>query len=229
MDANQSQDAPDGAPCQAELPESRTDRRRRKTRAALLDAGIDAIAELGFDKITIASITETADVALGTFYNHFEDRSHFLDHLFIDATMGIIDEVERTRHGRFHTEADRLAATMFVIVRRARNRHGWASFFAEALGRDDFAGGGDLGSLLVSSLERGVAQGCFVLDDIDLGARLAVGVTRQGLLHIDEHGAQEGIERTLAHSLLRTLGTPDRFVTMITERAEGSLGPVDKA
>ena len=52
--------------------EARGARRRRETRARLLDAALKLMADRGMDGVAINEITEAADVGFGSFYNHFE-------------------------------------------------------------------------------------------------------------------------------------------------------------
>ncbi|MDG2112020.1 MAG: TetR/AcrR family transcriptional regulator [Actinomycetota bacterium] len=50
---------------------TRTQRRRQATRAALLDAVVDLLLEQGHGRLSSTDIANQADVAVGTFYNHF--------------------------------------------------------------------------------------------------------------------------------------------------------------
>lgn len=52
----------------------RPDRRRQRTRAALLEAGRRLFAARSVEAVTIDDIVAAADVAKGSFYNHFTDR-----------------------------------------------------------------------------------------------------------------------------------------------------------
>jgi AcrR family transcriptional regulator len=52
----------------------RGERRKQHTRRRLLDAASETYAALGVEGATISAITERADVGLGTFYLHFEDK-----------------------------------------------------------------------------------------------------------------------------------------------------------
>ncbi len=54
---------------------SRLDRRKARTRQALIDAAVRLIAEGRGDRASIAEITEEADIGFGSFYNHFDARS----------------------------------------------------------------------------------------------------------------------------------------------------------
>ena len=57
----------------------RGNRQRQRTRHALLDAGQRLFATRSVDAVTIDDIVEQADVAKGSFYNHFSDKQAFAD------------------------------------------------------------------------------------------------------------------------------------------------------
>jgi AcrR family transcriptional regulator len=50
---------------------NRNERRRRRTRDIILDAADAVFSRKGVDNATVNDITDEADVAYGTFYNHF--------------------------------------------------------------------------------------------------------------------------------------------------------------
>ena len=52
----------------------KTDVRFVRTEAAITDAFLDLVAEIGFYEITVKDITARADVSRGTFYQHYEDK-----------------------------------------------------------------------------------------------------------------------------------------------------------
>jgi Transcriptional regulator len=58
----------------AEGRQPRGARRKRETRARLLDAALRLMAERGMDSVAINDITEAADVGFGSFYNHFGSK-----------------------------------------------------------------------------------------------------------------------------------------------------------
>lgn len=60
---------------------SRRTRNLLATRQQLLDAGTQLLSEVTGPEITVAAITERADLALSTFYGHFDSLPVFLDHL----------------------------------------------------------------------------------------------------------------------------------------------------
>jgi AcrR family transcriptional regulator len=57
---------------------TRHERRRRKNREALINAGYKIIAEKGIDAATMAEIAELADVGAGTAYNHFASKDELV-------------------------------------------------------------------------------------------------------------------------------------------------------
>lgn len=86
-------------------PVSRLDRRKARTRQALIDAAVRLIAAGRGERASIQEITETADVGFGSFYNHFASKeelfeaasSEVLEHwgqMIDQACAGITDPAE---------------------------------------------------------------------------------------------------------------------------------------
>src|SRR6185436_8351447 len=65
---------------------NRLDRRKARTRAALIRAAQTLIAQ-GRTNVPISEITEAADVGSGSFYNHFETK----EQLFEAAVEAVMD------------------------------------------------------------------------------------------------------------------------------------------
>lgn len=62
------------------LPRTRGHKKRERTRAALLDAGVRLIARKG-EGLTISDVVAEAEVSNGTFYNYFSDLEIFTEGL----------------------------------------------------------------------------------------------------------------------------------------------------
>lgn len=75
------------------------DRRRRRTRQALLSAFGELATERRFDEIRVADIIDRAEVARSTFYEHYRNKSELL----AEATSGLFgvmaDAVWKTDRG----------------------------------------------------------------------------------------------------------------------------------
>ena len=75
--------------------ENRLDRRKAKTRAALIRAAQTLIAQ-GRTNVPILEITQTADVGMGSFYNHFETKEQLYEAAYeavLDAYGQMLDHV----------------------------------------------------------------------------------------------------------------------------------------
>ena len=66
---------------------SRLDRRKARTRQALIDAAVRLIAEGRGDRASIQEITEEADIGFGSFYNHFDSK----EQLFQTASEEVLE------------------------------------------------------------------------------------------------------------------------------------------
>lgn len=76
--------------------QTRGDRRREQTRARLLAAARDLFAEKGVGATRLGEITERADVAAGSLYNHFADKDEIVATLLHDISEeqgAIVDEL----------------------------------------------------------------------------------------------------------------------------------------
>ncbi|MFE7746609.1 TetR/AcrR family transcriptional regulator [Nocardia sp. NPDC057455] len=73
---------------------TRTDRRRERTRNALLGAARKFLSE-GRSAVSIQEITDAADVGFGSFYNHF----HSKDELFDEAVRSALQVYSEMRDG----------------------------------------------------------------------------------------------------------------------------------
>lgn len=101
-------------------PESRNDRRRLRTRNALVAAAREVFATRGLEAATIQEITDAADVAKGSFYNHFDSREDILQAV-VAATLdrlgaALDDSMDRTEEDPAVVIARSLYATVHLCV-----------------------------------------------------------------------------------------------------------------
>lgn len=62
----------------------RTDRRKTRTRAALVGAAQRILARRGTTEVPVQDITDEADVGLGSFYNHFTSKAELFEEAVLD-------------------------------------------------------------------------------------------------------------------------------------------------
>lgn len=96
----------------------RVDRRRVRTRAALLEAGKVLFAERSVDGVSIDDIVAMADVAKGSFYNHFPDKDALARELAEEARRGVETLAARLTAG-VEDPAERVARALCGFARQA--------------------------------------------------------------------------------------------------------------
>ena len=79
--------------------ESRHDRRRARTREALLRAAKHLLATKGFHATKIADIAAAADVGTGTFYLHFPTKDALFTDLVRETAIEAKEEIDRAKAG----------------------------------------------------------------------------------------------------------------------------------
>ena len=78
----------------AEAPIGRRERRRLEVRARVLEAATALFEERGYDATTVADICEGADIAYGTFFNHFPGKSDVLRLMAERAIDSVAERLE---------------------------------------------------------------------------------------------------------------------------------------
>ncbi|MBK5265061.1 MAG: helix-turn-helix transcriptional regulator [Alphaproteobacteria bacterium] len=82
---------------------NRNDRRRQRTREALLQAADRVFRRKGIDDATVNDLTDEADVAYGSFYNHFKTMDEIVSELAKAAIQRVADAT-----GEILSHADRV-------------------------------------------------------------------------------------------------------------------------
>jgi AcrR family transcriptional regulator len=190
-------------------PGNRLDRRKARTRAALIRAAQTLIAE-GRTNVPILEITQAADVGMGSFYNHFETKEQLFDAAvesvmdsygqLLDAlTMDIDDpaEVFATSFrlaGRLHRREPELSR---VLLNNALHLMSSDDGLAPRARRD---------------IQAAVDAGRFKVDDVDLAVTMAAGALfcLGQLLHDQPDRDDAAAADHLAEDLLRAFGVPSR-------------------
>jgi AcrR family transcriptional regulator len=188
---------------------NRLDRRKARTRAALIRAAQTLIAE-GRTSVPILEITQAADVGMGSFYNHFETKEQLFDaaveaaldaygELLDRVTAGIEDPAEVFASsfrltGRLHRTEPELSRVLLSNALRLLSADNGLAPRA----RRDIAAAVDAGRFDVTDLDVSVTM--------TAGALIALGQ----LLH-DEPGRDvEATTDRVTEDLLRMFGMTRR-------------------
>ncbi len=187
---------------------NRLDRRKARTRQALIDAAVKLIAEGREERASIQEITEVADVGFGSFYNHFASK----DELFRTASGEVLE-----RWGQMIDQACEGIgdpAELFAVSFRISGRLGWThpdiARFLTGAGLELLDDPRGLAPRALRDIKAGQAAGRFTFASAEI-ALSAVAGGLLGLLQLRQR-QPERIEEIsvdqLAEAVLRLLGVP---------------------
>ena len=105
----------------AEAEPTRRERRRLEIRERILETALELFETQGYEATTVAEIVRRADIAYGTFFNHFPSKLHLLRELSDLALNHLFENVEEVRKQR-GSFADHLVALFESSARRAEEK-----------------------------------------------------------------------------------------------------------
>ena len=110
-------------------PLSRSERKKQKTRADLLNTAYRLMSKDGVDETTIAEISELSDVAFGTFYNYFKNKDEIAA-CVLDCVIKDLGErlADATKHLRATDPAAAQAISMRIVLREMITSPMWRSW-----------------------------------------------------------------------------------------------------
>lgn len=209
-------------------PSRRPDRRRARTRAALIEAATQLIVEGQATTATIQQITDTADIGFGSFYNHFDSK----EELFQAATAAVLEEWGRLVDEATSdiTDPAQRFATSFRISARLAWTHPALSDVLDRHGLDLLVLDDGLGPRALRDITQAVQEGRFSISHLPVALSVVGGsllgflrlkssqpdlvgpdqveeLTRQLLVML---GVDAGEARTLCATPLPELGAPGR-------------------
>ena len=203
---------------------TRLERRKARTRQALVDAAVRLIAEGRGERASIQEITEAADIGFGSFYNHFEGK----EELFRTASEEILERwgqmLDRACAGL--NDPAEIFSTSFRISGRLGWTHPELAGFIIGAGLDLLDIPRGLAPRALRDIKMGHAAGRFTVPDADIALSTVAGGLL-GLLRVhQQHPEQidETVVDQLAEALLRMLGIPAREAKRIAGRALPEIG-----
>ena len=202
----------------------KTDRRRARTRAALLQAGQSLFAAQSVDAVSIDDSVAAADVAKGSFYNHFADKDALARAIAgavraeaeaeVDAAnAGIVEPARRMARAQ--------AVYMRFAVRNPERARAMVRLFAGAS-----LPNAPMNRGLRADIEAGLADGSFRDLTLETGLLMAMGMGTIAVTHVLEAGGAtepQAISRHLNFGLLRGLGVPEGDAREISAAAVADI------
>jgi AcrR family transcriptional regulator len=184
---------------------SRSDRRKQRTRAALIAAAQTFVAA-GKLNAPILEITQAADVGMGSFYNHFASR----EQLFAAAVTEVLDTHGDLLDGLTSSIEDpaEVFAANFRLTGRLFRRRPQESQVLLANGMTLLVSDRGLAPRALRDIEACVAAGRFTIDDPELAVAMAGGALLGlgNLLRAQPDRDDARASDTVTEGLLRLLG-----------------------
>lgn len=199
-------------------PPTRIDRRKARTRRALVDAAKRIVATRGTTDVSIQEITDEADVGFGSFYNHFESKADLFEVAVAEVLESYGAQLDRACEG-IDDQAERYAIGIRQTARLAITAPAVAQVLAVS-GSAYLLSDHGLAPRALRDIEAGIAAGRFHVDNPTVAL-----VTTAGCLFafvnvrlaapdtLDDDDADE-----LAEQLLRMLGMTPRAARAVAHR-----------
>lgn len=202
---------------QAELPVNRLERRKQRTRSALVGAAQRLIVE-GRTNVPVLEITRIADVGMGSFYNHFDSKEQLFEAAVaeaLDAYGAVLDRLTADMVDPAETFAASFRLTGRFFRRRPQESRillaNWTALISSDHG---------LAPRALRDIRAAVAAGRFSIDDPELALAVAAGILLGlgVLLQNDPRRDDAATADAVTEDLLRMFGMSARDAHKVCTR-----------
>jgi AcrR family transcriptional regulator len=162
--------------------EGRRERRKRELRARIYEVAVELFRSQGFEETTVGQISEAADIAPATFFNHFQSKSALLGQMTTEV-LATLETMLKEEFAAAEATQDRLTGFVARAAERIAETRGLARDVLLELVRAEYEPGGQLPylarihepivALLRSGQERGEVRGD---QDASFLAEMVVGM-----------------------------------------------------
>lgn len=181
---------------------SRQEPRRLRTRAALLEAGAELLAQRPIDAIAVNDIVDAAGVAKGSFFNHFQDKDAFAAEISAEIRAQVEARVTAV-NANVTDPAVRMARAMCVFVQFALSEPTRARIMLR--GREWAADGEHpINAGLRADIDQGVAAGRFAARAKTAGTLYVIGLCQVLMLAVLSRRERAECQRLTAEMLALT-------------------------
>lgn len=188
--------------------ETRFDRRRARTREAIIQAGETLLSRRAIEGVSVDDIAEAADVAKGSFYNHFPDKATLATEIAESIRRSVAEAITANiANERDPAMAMALGAcTVLLYGLNHRERAGALTRLMPGMTALD----APMNVPAENLIEAGLAQGVFSEITVEEGLLLSIGTCMLMLHHAleqkDASFDQESYAAAMIGGLLRALG-----------------------
>lgn len=198
--------------------------RAERTREALIRAGRRLFSEQPVDAVAIDDIVRAADVAKGSFYNHFPDKEALVRSVTGEIRAGVERAVGRANAG-VDDPARRVVRAVCVYVRYAVDEPERAGVLVR-VHSGHTSTSAPLNQGLVEDISAGLAAGRFSVATMESGALYVLGVAQIALIRIVLEPSLPlavTLSQQLCALLLRGLGVPNAEADALAAQASDEV------
>jgi AcrR family transcriptional regulator len=177
-----------------------------RTRARLMDAAVGVFAREGIEGASVNAIAQAADVANGTFYNHFKDKNEIVGTVAFAMARDVAERIDEAMQG-LEDAAERTSFATRQFIELAASAPEWGRALVDAVWHLP-ALRREVSDYARADIERGVRDGLFKVEVDELLVDLfgSMVLTAVFLRLEGEEGPDAG-PRVAEHQL-RMLGVP---------------------
>ena len=198
--------------------------RAERTRGAMIAAGLRLFSERAVDAVSIDEIVQTAEVAKGSFYNHFADREALVRAISKEIRALIEGGIDRANAG-VDDPARRVSRACCTYLRFALDDRERAGVLVRVHGGHT-SPKAPLNRGLVDDISRGLSSGRFRVATLESGVLFVLGVTQMALIRIVEEPSTTlavNLAQQMCAMLLSGLRVPDAEADMIAAQASDEI------
>jgi AcrR family transcriptional regulator len=177
--------------------------KRARTRAQIVEAGLELLAERPPEALTVDTIVEAAGVAKGTFYYHFQS----IDELVAAVGAKLADSFDELLAPSRLDEPNPIVRMSFAFTKfleKALDDPVWARVVVRSAQVP--AGLYQIREHLKADLAEAIAQGRLAIQDVELAADIVIGIWLQVTRGSLERRAAPDLTRQTLDAVLRALG-----------------------
>ncbi|MET0444328.1 MAG: helix-turn-helix domain-containing protein [Pseudorhodoplanes sp.] len=201
--------------------ETRSDRRKRRNRQALIEAGYHVMAEKGIDAATMSEIAERADVGAGTVYNYFASKDDLATRVMEQVMDRLAQRIEAVTN-TFDDPGQVYAFGIRNVMKAATTDHRWrwllrrSEVIADAMYRV-------MGPYAIRDIRNAVTGGRYRVEDAEMAWRQAThAIVGFSLAVCDGKLAGGKIDEAVVN-LLGMVGVPRQEAWEIARRPSPEL------
>ena len=197
--------------------------KRARTRAAILDAARDCFGAAAGDAVTVDAVMQTAGLAKGTFYVHFQDLAELEAEVGVALIREIDDRLQPARLG-VSDPFTRIATATMILLRDLAAVPSRARLAARAAARFADVDRAPIRVHLREDLTAVQAAGRLALPSKELAARMISAIVVQAATDLGQGRLNSNAIPDIVRAILRAIGCAPAEAAERAEQAARNAG-----